>query len=468
MVFQPRLAATYTLNPDTVLRGSIGKYAQPPNSAFEQYGMLQLNEPYGLLGPNFLQYGRTSPSSSVNPPTSTNVDLSLEKHIHGTDMSFKLTPFLRHTQDQIQNFYLNQATGFISGLNVGSQSSRGLEFQFQKGDFSRNGLSALLSFAYTYSTIKYGTLSNGTTIISPLNASIANYNAYTSACAPGGALAGKSQYGQSLCGATATGAAAAPCYTTAGAADAACGPGSIGNPYWNDSAGHALIDPNQQFPTYDIFPAGIGSSASAFGAPYTSTLVLNYKHDKWAVTPSLQFQGGTRYGAPETTPGINPDTCTAILGAGTNSNYFYGNPGPNTYDATTCSAGLVIPNQYTKNFDNLGAFVQPNQIMLNMQVSYEASPRVSLTASFANLANRCWGGTKAPWTVTDPNICSYGVVANGLIPPAGNTFNPGSPTAAAAFERYPYQGSLGPFDISGLNTTTKQPFNMYFEARIKL
>ncbi len=487
MIFQPRLAFTFTASPDTVIRGSVGKYAQPPNSAFEQYGTLDLNEPYRLLGPNFLQFGRTTPSYSINPPTSTNVDLSLEHHFRNTDMSVKLTPFYRHTQNQIQNFFLNQATGFISGLNVGQQLSRGFEFQFQKGDFSRNGLSALLSFAYTYSTIKYGTLTNGTTIISPINTAIANYNAYTSACAPGGSLAGKSQFGQPLCGTTNSGASAAPCYNAAGAPDPGCAAGDIGNPYWS-APGQGLIDPTQSFQTYDIFPAGIGSSASAFGAPYTSTLILNYKHDKWAITPSLQFQGGTRYGAPETTPGIFPDVSAAQVAggatpcgvgpAGTNSNYPYGNPGTNVYDATTCPgglagvtpiAGLNIPDPYTKTFDNLGAFVQPNQLMLNLQISYDVSPRITLTGVFANIVNACWGGTKAAWTVSDPNICSYGVVTpQGLIAPAGNTFNPGDPAGNEPWQRFPYQGYFGPFDINGLNTTSKQPFNMFFEARIKL
>lgn len=477
-VFQPRLAATYTVTPDTVLRASLGKYVQPPNTAFEQYNTHQLNEPFTFLGPDFYAFGRYSPSSSVRPPTSTNVDFSLEKHIKGTDMSFKLSPFLRHTQDQIQNFFLNQNTGFISGLNVGSQISRGVEFQFQKGEFSRNGLSGLLSFAYTYSTIKYGALSNGTTIIAPINTTIADYNAYTKACAPGGADVGKTQYGQPLCGSTSSGLAASPCYynSTPGGgstptivADPTCTQATgWGNPYWNDSAAHSLIDPSQQFPTYDIFPATIGSSASAFGAPYVGTIVLNYKHDKLSLTPSLQLQGGQRYGAPETEPGIAPDTNCGVLAAGTNSNYPYGNPGANAYDATGCGGGVVLPNPFTKNFDNLGSFVQPSQLMLNMQVSYDVSNKVTLTGTFANLANKCFGGTKAPWTVSDGNICSYGVVANGLIPPMGNTFNPGSPATLQGFRQYPYQGALGPFDVNGLNGTTKQPFQFFVEANIKL
>src|ERR1700678_3899582 len=106
------------------------------------------------------------------PPTSINYDVSLEQHFKGTDMSFKLTPFLRQTQDQIQNFFLDQKTGFVSGLNVGSQRSQGLEFLFQKGNFSKNGFAGQLSFAYTDSYITYGSLASGaygTSIIAATN-----------------------------------------------------------------------------------------------------------------------------------------------------------------------------------------------------------------------------------------------------------------------------------------------------------
>jgi hypothetical protein len=254
--WQPRFSGTYTVSPDTVLRASFGRYTEAPNTAYEIYNTLEDDIPFALLGPNLYPYGRTSPGLPVLPPTSLNYDVSLEQHVKGTDWSFKLTPFLRQTQNQVQNFYLNQATGFISGLNVGSQRSEGVEFQLQKGDFSRNGLSGLLSFAYTNSYTHYGTLSNGTTIISPINATISNYNAYTSACAKGGSFYGRSEYGIPLCG-TNTGGTAAPCYKAG--APVACGTrGSVVNPYWNQP-GQNFLNPGQNFAPYDIFPAGIGS-----------------------------------------------------------------------------------------------------------------------------------------------------------------------------------------------------------------
>ena len=463
--WQPRFSGTYTLSPDTVIRASFGRYTEAPNTAYEIYNTLQNDIPFALLGPNLYPYGRSSPGLPVAPPTSLNYDISYEQHLKGTDWSFKVTPFLRQTQNQIQNFYLNQATGFISGLNVGSQRSQGVEFQTQKGDFSRNGLSGLLSFAYTNSYIKYGTLPNGTTIISPINATISNYNAYTRACAKGGADVGKSQYGIPLCGSTTSGVAAAKCYEDG--QPSPCGaPGAVLNPYWSAPA-QSLLDPGQNFATYDVFPAGIGTAANAYNSPYVATMLLNYRHGRWAITPSLQFQGGGKYGAPESSPGIDPADpgCVPLQGS-------------RRYDASACPTALVIPDPFTGVYDNLGAFTQPNEFMFNLQASYDLSPRITLTASMANIVNTCWGGTSAPWTYNDPNICSYGVVGNGLVPPVGNAYNPSGSTSTVngknaativqKFLLYPYEPALGPYLVSGLNNSVKSPFQAYITANIKL
>ncbi|MBV9263300.1 MAG: TonB-dependent receptor, partial [Candidatus Eremiobacteraeota bacterium] len=179
---QPRFGITYTLSPDTVLRASYGRYNEQPSGAYEQYNGLQQNLPDTLT--QFYSLGFNTPGHAVAPSISYNSDLSLEHHFKGTDMSFKLSPFLRQTHDQIENFYINYVTGLTSGLSAGYQTSSGFEFQFDKGDFSRNGFAGQLSFAYTYTTVKYNTLPNGTTVISPINAGITGYNAYTASCAP--------------------------------------------------------------------------------------------------------------------------------------------------------------------------------------------------------------------------------------------------------------------------------------------
>jgi hypothetical protein len=478
-IWQPRISGTYTVNPNQVIRFSYGRYAQAPNTAYEQYNVSQ-EDLADYIGSNFYAFARTTPGYPVSPPTSINYDVSWEQHFKGTDISYKLTPFLRQTQGQVQEFYLDQKTGFVSGLNVGSQRSQGFEFQMTKGDFSKNGFAGQLSFAYTDSYIKYGSITsglNGTTIISGSNQAISGYNAWTKACAPGGAWVGKMGYNHvPLCGTAVNGAgasvAAAPCYTTAGApVTTGCTAADVGNPYWNSPQGQ--IDPNTEFPTYAIFPGGVGSAGAAFGVPYAASLIVSYKHDKFSITPSLQFEGGGKYGYPESMPGIDPAACSAVLTGAAGYN------GGGRYDATKCGVGgnfvTAIPDTYTGAFDSLGAFTQPNLIALNLQLNYDVSPRVTLTGTLANIVNTCWGGTVAPWTVTDGNVCSY--AANGYeqgfageIQPVGNMYNPaGHPgSIVQPLVKYPYGANFGPASPNNPDGAMKMPFQFYVTAKIKI
>ncbi|HXO18003.1 MAG TPA: TonB-dependent receptor, partial [Candidatus Dormibacteraeota bacterium] len=306
-IYQPRIAGTYTSNPNDVFRFSYGRYTEAPNTAFEQYNTRQ-EDLADYIGSHFLQFGRNSPGYPIQPPTSINYDLSWEHKFKNTDLSFKLTPFLRQTQNQIQQFFLNPQTGFVSGLNVGSQRSEGLEFQLQKGDFSRDGISGLLSFAYTNSYVHYGPIAagaSGSTVLAPINNAIAQYNAYTKYCAnhPSGT--------NTMCGGTTSnGVTANACYDKSGNPVAAlpgggCPAKDIANPYWN-APPQSLINTQQNFPTYSTFPGAIGLAGQGFGSPYVGTLLVNYKHQKFAITPSLQFQGGGKYGVPITEGGIDP------------------------------------------------------------------------------------------------------------------------------------------------------------------
>jgi len=105
-VFQPRIGGTFTVNPDNVLRFSYGKYTQartPPISSTTCCSKTSL---------------RTTPQTSGrsgSPPRRTRYGADVEqlRSLVGApdrDTSFKVTPFLRQTKDQIQNFFLNQKT----------------------------------------------------------------------------------------------------------------------------------------------------------------------------------------------------------------------------------------------------------------------------------------------------------------------------------------------------------------------
>ncbi len=208
-ILQPRIGATWTLSPATVLRASFGKYNEQPSAAYEQYDALQQNLPDALVP--FYSLGFNTPGHAVRPAVSYNYDFSYEHQFNGTDMAIKVTPFLRQTHDQIENFYLDIKQGFISGLNAGNQTSSGVEFAFTKGDFARDGFAAQLGFAYTYAKLKFSGLPNGTTVLSPINADIQTYNAYTSYCA--------SHHSDSRCGSTTNGTPAAACYASSGTPD---------------------------------------------------------------------------------------------------------------------------------------------------------------------------------------------------------------------------------------------------------
>ena len=376
-----------------------------------------------------------------------------------------MTPFLRQTQNQIQNFFLDQKTAFISGLNAGDQRSQGVEFQLQDGDFSRNGFAAQLSLAYTNSYIHYGSLPSGaygSSVIAGTNQVISAYNAYTRACAPGGKFVG--QIGPNrlpLCGATSNGQPAAPCYSTTGAAVYSCTAADVGNPYWNNP--QPFIDPGTAFPTYDIFPGGIGSSAAAYGVPYAATLILNYKKDKWAITPTFSFAGGGKYGYPQSNPGIDPAACASVLPGVTGFN------GGGRYDSLGCGQLAAVPDTYTGVFDPLGSFTQPNFFGMNLQLAYDVSPRINVVGVLANLVNTCWGGTKAPWTSNNGNVCGYAAGGfAGAILPVGNAYNPPgfNGSIIQPLVKYPYSPLLGPFNQDG--NSTKTPFQFYVTANIKI
>ncbi len=380
-----------------MLRASYGKYNEQPSSAYEQYNGLEQNLPDTLT--QFYSLGFTTPGHAVAPSISFNSDFSIEHHFKGTDMSFKLTPFLRQTQAQVENFYINYATGSTSGLNAGNQTSSGFEFEFNKGDFNRNGLSGQLSFAYTYATVKYSLLPNATTILSPINAGISQYNAYTKACAPGGAQYGKQQFGQAVCGYTTAGPGsyAAPCYTPGGIADPSCKrPHDIANPYWLSPA-YSLYDPAASYLPYSTFP-GSGrlrrerlqlSVRRDAGPELQARPAFNHAvaavHGRQSVRRAAD-DAGHRSGVDVRVAAAGNDDRRSALSVRR------GRRPPYNANHGHCLADLSIPDPYTGQFDAIGAFREPAQLLGHLRIGYELSPRATVTVTLANLLQTCFGG----------------------------------------------------------------------------
>jgi Carboxypeptidase regulatory-like domain len=440
-VFEPRFGTTFTANADNVLRFSYGRVDQAPNTAFEQYNLLEQNLP-SYLGPFFWPVGFTSTTHAIYPPTANDVDLSWEHHFAGTEASLKLTPYYRSTNNQIQNFFLNQKTGFVSGLNVGQQTSDGLEFQMTWGNFNENGLSALLSYTYNNSYIVQKQLGTGGTVYDTINLAIQEYNSFTKACA--GVAPNTST--TSLCG-TFGGSNAVATYAS-----------GVANPYYNAPA-QGRLNPSGDYIPFSTIPGGIEAGSGSYEVPHSGALVLNFKHDRWAISPQFQFFAGSYYGDPLSGYGVNPADCTELNASGSvagDPRYPYGGTG-SPYDATSCTGTLAIPDPYTHVFDGLGVFRQPNQFLAHAQLSYQASSRITFVANVANLVDTCFGGSKEPWTVNATHaVCDYGLPGWGApLPYGANIYNPGSTFQPVA--QFPYQEDP---DVS--------PIEAYFQMKISL
>jgi len=363
-VFQPRLGATYALNADSVLRGSFGVYARPVNTAWVQYDAVN-QDLASFIGSNFLSLGYNTPIHALRPDISYNTDFSLEQHLRGTDVSFKLTPFYRSTRNQLQPVPIGVG-GVVAGFNVGQQTSSGLEVALKKGDFGREGLAAQLAYTYTRSRIRYNNFPSGTNVIDGLNAYIQEYNSYTATCAT------VTRANTALCGLApgATNANAAPAFAST---DATSVP--VRNPYYG-SAAQPLLDRNGSYTTYDQIPQPF-TGENGYETPHVASLVLSYKHKRATLTPSMTYSSGAKYGSPLSYPGYVPGACAATGSAAADGS-FAADPKTCGISPLSGNSFLLAPDTYTGRFDTLGAFDQPSRLTFNLA----ASSRRRRTSSF--------------------------------------------------------------------------------------
>jgi len=364
---QPRFAFSYQFSPDTVVRGSYGRYARPPSTSYQEFNTFQQNLP-GFIG-QFVGFGYNTPVHPVYPDTSNNFDLSLEEHVHGTDMAFKITPFYRATQNQLQNIALN-GQGVDAGINTGHAKSTGVEFAFNKGSFDHDGIALQIAATWTHTTVQYGNFPNGKNVIDLLNNSIREYNSFTSA---GG-----------------------------GAATYDNGGVIVTNPYFNNRP-QPLLDREGYYTPYDLIPSPF-NGAIGYDVPFTASVVVGFKANKFTATPTFTYSAGTWYGSPLVWPGYNPTSCAGVT-SGTIA------------DTTTCSSFIFIPDKYTGVFDNMGAFREPARLTANLALGYDVTPRVKATLTLANLIDSC-SQRGEPWDA--PNTCVYAQLASNLLAPAGN------------------------------------------------
>ena len=261
--FSPRFGATYAASPVDVFRASVGRYVQPPNSAFEEYRagpqwgpgdtISILNRFYDGLGFHALH--------NVQPEDSTNYDLSYEHDFSG-GLSFKVTPYARSTRGQVLNLPVNPAQpSFVTGYNFGTARIHGAEFLVQKNRTSDTGLSATLAATYTDSKIRFGPGANGKSVIDLVNATITAYNSTIGQ--PGGPPAGTKV--------------------------------------------QPLEDPNGYYsPSFNQ----VGPTNNSYDVKWVTNLNLDERFKGgWDIMPSFNYQSGNPYGDPFNF-GATPDPYT--------------------------------------------------------------------------------------------------------------------------------------------------------------
>jgi hypothetical protein len=435
--WQPRIGMTFTANPDTVFRISAGRYAQEPQNYEIQYNSLEENLASELVG--FLPYGFTTPFHNAQAQFSDNYDLSYERHFKGTDMSVKLTPYYRFATNQLDE-NINIPTLLASpALNAGTEISKGIELEFTKGDFGKNGLAAVFSYTYLNSVEKWNNFQGiSENAVDPYNQYIQAYNALTKA---GGG---------------------APCYERNGSGNPApkCNPVSILNPYYN-MAPQPLLDKNAYYVTGLDYP---------YTSPNVFSLILNYKHNRFAITPAVTLNEGATYGSSADVIGIDPRECFANQ----RSIGIAGNPQAADYTscgfAATPTGNLYIPNPQTGHFDSFGEYRQPWQLNAGLSLHYDVSPRISATAIVANLVNACFGGSATPWTAANPpssKICGYSPNPFYI----ANFYNGTSPNdrAANGVPLNPYFAqSFSPSYGDNNSFNYPLPLNVYITLQVKL
>lgn len=440
-VFQPRLSFTYTLNPDTVIRGSAGKYARAEGTSYYQYNTFQQNLASFIA--QFYPYGFHTPDHDIFPDTSANFDLSLEKHVKGTQLSYKITPFYRNTHNQLQYQAINPVQGILAGLNVGTQESYGVELSLQYGDFSRDGFSGLLSYTHTQNRIRFSPI-NGVSVIDALNTQVELYNSFTAACAG----VAKSSANWQACGSGAypNNAKALLPNNQSGTRDQ--GKLKIPNPYYHEAL-QPLFDTGAWYTPYDVIPSAF-NAANGYEVPDVASLILNYRHGRVAVTPSLHYSDGAPYGSPLVWPGYVPQSCSKE---------------PSSTPLTpgvSCPGGaagaVFLPDPYSGRFDNLGAFVEPAELTANLQASYDVTPRMTLTVQTVNLYNQCF---QRGYAWDNSVTCVYSSLPSNILAPSGNFVKNPPPQL-----RYPY-GTF--FNVTEVGiSSVRQPFGFFADLSIKI
>ena len=326
----PRFGLTFTADPRDVLRLSVGRYVQPPNSAFEQYRdnpiwgpgrtARRLNLFYDGLG--FLAV------HNVQPEDSTNYDLSWEHEFAG-GLSAKLTPYYRNTRNQVLSIPFDPASpAFTTGDNFGDARIKGAEFLISKAVTGQNGVGATLSATYTDTKIRFHSV-NGSSFID-----VQNGKTPTGPCLGSGICGYNAAYGTNY-------------------------PLLDDNGYYSPSF---VQSPTATLPSYDV--------------RWVVNLTVDARYGGFDILPTFNYQSGNPYGDPLNFPDAHCPTVGFPNAAATgciplkSGQTFYGGNGP---------------DPYTNAFDAPGSLQGPSWWTLNLAVSRDIGHNLKASILGTNL-----------------------------------------------------------------------------------
>ena len=294
-----------------MLRFSAGRYAQEPETYQVQYNAKDNNLAYDLFQA-FWQYGYTTPRHIALVQYSDNYDSSYERRFKGTDMSIKVTPYYRYATNQVYSIAPAVRPGRRPKFRHRTRR-RASRRSSPRATSTRTGSRSVISYTYTNAAERWANYP-GTSInpIDPYNQDIANFNGLTRPAAARNAT-------KTIASATSFPIRSA-CITRT-----IIRRSGTRTTRWRRSR-------------CSIATAGIPSASTfAYLSPNVATAIVNYKHNRFWVTPALQFNEGRRTGTRPTSTVTIRDVCT------NNSAGFINSPihtkNPLQADYTTCVLG---------------------------------------------------------------------------------------------------------------------------------
>jgi hypothetical protein len=240
--WSPRFGATYSASPRDVFRFSVGRYVQPPATAYIEYRAAPMFGPADTVAVlnNFYDGIGFTALHPIRPQDSTNYDASWE-HDLNSSMALKLSPFYRNTRNQILNIPVNPLMPtFETGYNFGAARISGVEFLLR--DYrTTDGWSGTLAATYTNSKIRFTAPIGGTNFIDTMNTGITQYNVA-------------------------------------------------------HSTNYPLLNPNGYY-SPSLFQ-GPAITSSSYDVAWVLNLNANYQTHGWSIAPTFNYQSGNPYGDP--------------------------------------------------------------------------------------------------------------------------------------------------------------------------